>query len=95
MIVFSVIRILAGIIAPSSGYGVVAGRRTDDKVEELHEVIGLLTESPGLYERLSARRNLEYFAGFYPGLAVAADVPAFLSCEARHRGYKVDRFKRD
>lgn len=62
------IRMLSGIISPSSGYAVVAGYRTDRQAELLHEVIGLLTEVPGFYDRLSARRNLEFFAGFYPNL---------------------------
>ena len=60
------IRMLAGIIAPSSGYAEIAGQRTDSNIENLHEVIGLLTETPALYDKLSAERNLEYFAGFYP-----------------------------
>jgi len=60
------IRMLAGMIRPTTGEAIVAGHRTDRNVEELHEVIGMLTETPGLYGRLSARRNLEYFAGFYP-----------------------------
>lgn len=59
------IRMLAGIITPTRGYAVVAGIRTDKEVERLHEVIGLLTESPGFYERLTARENLLYFARFY------------------------------
>ena len=59
------IRMLAGIIAPTKGQAIVAGCRTDRDVEKLHEVIGMLTETPGFYSRLSARRNLEYFAGFY------------------------------
>ena len=60
------IRMLAGTIAPTRGYAIVAGFRTDHEVERLHEVIGLLTEAPGFYNRLSARRNLEFFAGFLP-----------------------------
>lgn len=59
------IRMLAGIIAPTKGYAVVAGLRTDKEVENLHEVIGILTEAPGFYERLTARENLLYFARFY------------------------------
>ena len=73
------IRMLAGIIAPTSGYAIVAGNRTDGPVEKLHETIGLLTESPGFYERLTARRNLEYFAGFYQGIkSVPAQVEKYL-----------------
>jgi ABC-2 type transport system ATP-binding protein len=62
------IRMLAGMIAPTKGYAVVAGHRTDRDVEQLHEVIGILTETPGFYSRLSAKRNLEYFASFYSSI---------------------------
>jgi ABC-2 type transport system ATP-binding protein len=72
------IRMLAGIISPTSGYAVVAGHRTDTNVENLHQVIGLLTETPGLYDRLNARRNLEYFAGFYPNLDATAQAEKYL-----------------
>ncbi|HAG09288.1 MAG TPA: multidrug ABC transporter ATP-binding protein [Desulfotomaculum sp.] len=59
------IRMLAGTIAPTKGYAVVAGIRPDKEVEKLHEIIGLLTETPGFYERLTAKENLLYFARFY------------------------------
>ncbi len=72
------IRILAGIIAPTSGYAEIAGQRTDGEIERLHEVIGLLTETPGFYEKLSARRNLEFFAGFYSNFDVNAQVEKYL-----------------
>jgi ABC-2 type transport system ATP-binding protein len=62
------IRMLAGMIASTKGYAIVAGHRTDRDVEQLHEVIGILTETPGFYNRLSAKRNLEYFAGFYSSI---------------------------
>ena len=62
------IRMLAGMIAPTKGYAIVADHRTDRDVEQLHEVIGILTETPGFYSRLSAKRNLEYFAGFYSSI---------------------------
>ncbi len=72
------IRMLAGIISPTAGTANVAGIRPDLEPERLHEVIGLLTERTGLYERLSARRNLEYFAGFYENINVAAQVEKYL-----------------
>ena len=68
------IRMLAGIIAPSSGTASVLGIDPARSPERVHERIGLLTEAPGFYERLSARRNLTYFAGFYPGLQVGRAV---------------------
>ena len=72
------IRMLAGMIAPTRGYAVVAGHRTERNVEQLHEVIGMLTQTPGLYDRLSARRNLEYFAGFYPSIESKSQVEKYL-----------------
>jgi ABC-2 type transport system ATP-binding protein len=72
------IRLLAGIIAPTSGYALVAGLRADRDAEKLHEVIGLLTESPGFYEHFTARRNLEYFAGFYTNIDAGCQVEKYL-----------------
>jgi ABC-2 type transport system ATP-binding protein len=72
------IRMLAGIIAPTSGYAEIAGQRTDGNIERLHEVIGLLTETPGFYEKLSARRNLDYFAGFYARSNIDSNVEKYL-----------------
>ena len=72
------IRILAGMIAPTRGYAIVAGHRTDRDVEQLHEVVGMLTQAPGLYDRLSARRNLEYFASFYPSIQSQSQVEKYL-----------------
>jgi ABC-2 type transport system ATP-binding protein len=72
------IRMLSGIISPTSGYAVLAGYRIDGEVEKLHEVIGLLTETPGFYDSLSARRNLEYYAGFYLNLDVQLQVEKYL-----------------
>lgn len=72
------IRMLAGMIAPTKGYAIVAGHRTDRDVEQLHEIIGILTQTPGLYDRLSARRNLEYFASFYPSIELQFQVEKYL-----------------
>ncbi len=72
------IRMLAGMIAPTKGYAVVAGHRTERNVEQLHEVVGMLTQTPGLYDRLSAKRNLEYFASFYPSIESQSQVEKYL-----------------
>ena len=72
------IRMLAGMIAPTEGYAVVAGHRTDVNVERLHEMVGMLTEMPGFYSRLSAKRNLEYFAGFYSSIESQPQVEKYL-----------------
>ena len=72
------IRMLSGIISSTSGYAVVAGYRTDKEAEKLHEIIGLLTETPGFYDSLSARRNLEFYAGFYSGLKIDSQVEKYI-----------------
>jgi ABC-2 type transport system ATP-binding protein len=72
------IRMLAGMIAPTKGYAIVDGHRTDRDVEQLHEIVGMLTQSPGLYDRLSAIRNLKYFAGFYPSIESQPQVEKYL-----------------
>ena len=72
------IRMLAGIIAPTSGHAMVAGIRPDQEPERLHEAIGLLPETPGFYERLSAKRNLQYFAGFYPSIDSQTQIEKYL-----------------
>jgi ABC-2 type transport system ATP-binding protein len=64
------IRLLAALIAPSTGTAAVDGL---DVVHDAHRVrsrIGVLTESPGLYEKLSAARNLDYFGRLH-GLSAA------------------------
>ena len=56
------VRMLACLVAPSSGEAVVAGHRVGEACAEIRARIGILTESPGLYEKLSAAQNLDYFA---------------------------------
>ncbi|HXX59150.1 MAG TPA: ABC transporter ATP-binding protein [Dehalococcoidales bacterium] len=72
------IRMLAGIIAPTSGGATVAGLRIPGDAEKLHESIGMLTETPGFYDRLSAGFNLTYFAGFYNGFDAQAQSEKYL-----------------
>jgi ABC-2 type transport system ATP-binding protein len=59
------VRMLAALIAPSAGEAMVAGHRVGADDDALRRSVGILTESPGLYDRLSARQNLTYFARLY------------------------------
>ena len=53
------LRMLAGLIAPSSGEATVAGvRLTRETIDRVRARIGFLTEAPGLWERLTVRQNL-------------------------------------
>jgi ABC-2 type transport system ATP-binding protein len=59
------VRMLAGLIAPTSGNALVAGHRVGSENEAIRRSIGILTETPGLYDRLSAWQNLIFFARLY------------------------------
>lgn len=59
------VRLLTGLIAPTSGRAWVNGLELGREDEKIRASVGILTESPGLYERLSARYNLEIFAELY------------------------------
>ncbi len=59
------VRLLTGLIAPTSGRAWVNGLELGREDERIRASVGILTESPGLYERLSARYNLEIFAELY------------------------------
>jgi ABC-2 type transport system ATP-binding protein len=59
------VRMLAALIAPTAGSAVVAGYRLGEDDQMIRCNVGLLTESPGLYERLSAHQNLRFFARLY------------------------------
>lgn len=56
------IRMLAALIPPTSGTARVAGHRLGEEDDGVRRSVGILTETPGLYDRLSARRNLELHA---------------------------------
>ena len=74
----------------------MAGLRADQEVERLHEVVGLLTETPRFYERLSAQLNLEFFARFYQRLDVQEQVARCLKLMGLwdRRGDRVGAFSK-
>jgi ABC-2 type transport system ATP-binding protein len=65
------IRMICSLIAPTSGSVLVNGLDVNrpDEALQIRSKIGLLPEVPGLYETLSAYRNLDLHAALY-------DVPA-------------------
>ncbi len=61
------VRMLTCLIRPTEGTALLDGldiRREGDAMG-IRKKVGLLTESPGLYDTLSARRNLEFYARLY------------------------------
>ncbi|OLC56148.1 MAG: multidrug ABC transporter ATP-binding protein [Chloroflexi bacterium 13_1_40CM_4_68_4] len=59
------IRLLSALIAPTSGTAEVAGYRLGRDDARIRAAVGVLTEHPGLYERLSAHDNLDFYARLY------------------------------
>ena len=59
------IRMLAALIAPTDGAAEIAGQRLGVANREIRRRVGVLTETPGLYRRLSAWDNLIFFARLY------------------------------
>lgn len=58
-------RMIATLIAPSVGRAEVCGFDVARNPTEVRRRIGILTEVPGLYESLSAQKNLEFYAKLY------------------------------
>ncbi len=59
------IRMLCGIIVPTSGSGRVAGFDIRTESDRVKEHIGYMSQRFSLYEELTARENLEFYAGVY------------------------------
>jgi len=61
------IRMLACLIKQTSGTAFVNGLEinTISDSQKIRGIVGVLPESPGLYESLSANRNLDFFAQLY------------------------------
>jgi ABC-2 type transport system ATP-binding protein len=67
------LRMIAGLIAPTSGTVTVDGTiMSRSSGAALRRRIGFLTETPGLWDRLTVRENLTVYADLY-GLDRAAD----------------------
>lgn len=59
------VRMLSGLLAPSAGEAFVAGHSVTKEPEKVRPKIGLVSENPGFYKRLTVRQNLRFFAELY------------------------------
>jgi ABC-2 type transport system ATP-binding protein len=72
------VRMLACLIAPTSGEAVIGGYRVGEHDQEIRRRLGIVTESPGLYERLSTWKNLEIYAQLYGVRDVAGQMEKYV-----------------
>jgi ABC-2 type transport system ATP-binding protein len=56
------IRLLLGLLEPTSGQALVLGHNTITEGAAIRSKVGALLEHTGLYEQLTARENLDFFA---------------------------------
>jgi ABC-2 type transport system ATP-binding protein len=59
------VRLLTALIEPSEGTASVAGFDVRAQPDEVRSRVGILTETPGLYDKLSATANLDFFGRLY------------------------------
>lgn len=67
------INMLTGQLLPTSGSATVAGYDCASGSDKLQEMIGVVFEHQNLYERMSGRDNLVFFASLYGAPASRAD----------------------
>ena len=72
------VRMLTSLIAPTAGTATVMGYDIIKDDQNIRRNVGILTETPGLYDRLSAWRNMTIFANLYEVKDVDGQVEKYL-----------------
>jgi len=61
----TVVRMLCGLLAPTSGRATVAGHDVERETRALKHSIGYMSQKFGLYTDLTVKENVEFFGGVY------------------------------
>jgi len=72
------VRMLTTLIGPTSGMATVNNFRVGQDDTAIRRCTGILTETPGMYDRLSAEKNLTIFARLYEVVDVKGQVEKYL-----------------
>ena len=59
------IRMLCGILAPTSGHGMVAGFDIREQPEQIKAHIGYMSQKFSLYQDLTVEENIDFYSGIY------------------------------
>jgi ABC-2 type transport system ATP-binding protein len=72
------VRMLTCLIGPTAGGATLLNYRVGQDDQEIRRHVGLLTETPGMYDRLSAWHNLTIYARLYEVRDVPGQVEKYL-----------------
>jgi len=72
------VRMLTSLIGPTAGKARVAGFEVGSQDTDIRRRVGVLTETPGMYDNLSAEYNLRIYAGLYEVQDIKGQVEKYL-----------------
>jgi len=72
------VRMLTSLISPTRGTATINGYRLGQQDTDIRRTVGILTETPGMYDNLSAEFNLMIFANLYEVKDPAGQVEKYL-----------------
>ena len=72
------VRMLTCLIGPTGGRATVNGLAVGRDDTAIRQCVGILTETPGMYDRLSAEKNLTIFANLYTVKDVRGQIQKYL-----------------
>jgi len=61
----TVIRVLCGLLSPTSGRALVGGRDVAREPEQVRKTIGYMSQKFSLYDGLTVEENINFFSGIY------------------------------
>jgi ABC-2 type transport system ATP-binding protein len=72
------VRLLTSLIGPTRGSAIVNGFRIGVDDRKIRSTVGVLTETPGMYDNLSADQNLRIFAELYDVKDISGQVEKYI-----------------
>ena len=72
------VRMLTSLIGPTVGTATISGYKLGKQDKEIRGSVGILTETPGMYDNLSAEYNLQIYAELYEVKDIKGQVEKYL-----------------